>query len=437
MAPSHPDQCRAFLRALFDAALGAADPALTVPPHLPMPPSGRTVVVGAGKAAAAMARAVEDHWPGPLSGLVITRYGHGVPCRRIEVVEASHPVPDATGTAAAARILASVRGLAADDLVLFLASGGGSALMALPAPGLTLDDKRQVTRALLKSGATIGEINCVRKHLSAIKGGRLAAAAAPARVVTLAISDVPGDDPGTIASGPTVADATTFADARAILAKYTIVPPPAVERHLAEAREESPKPGDPRLARSEFVLIATPQRALEAAAAAARRAGVFPLVLGDAIEGEARDVALVHAGIARQAAAVKLVLGEHAAPLPLVLLSGGETTVTVRGKGRGGRNAEFLLALALALGGAPGVFALACDTDGIDGSEDNAGAVISPDTIARAAMLGIDLKARLADNDAYGAFLALRDLVVTGPTRTNVNDFRAILVLGTGDRDRR
>jgi glycerate 2-kinase len=437
LTPFHPDQCRAFLRALFDAALGAANPALTVPPHLPMPPSGRTVVVGAGKAAAAMAHAVEDRWPGPLSGLVITRYGHGVPCRRIDVVEASHPVPDAAGTAAAARILASVRDLAADDLVLCLASGGGSALMALPAPGLTLDDKREVTRALLKSGATIGEINCVRKHLSAIKGGRLAAAAAPARVVTLAISDVPGDDPGTIASGPTVADATTFADARAILAKYAIVPPPAVERYLAEAREESPKPGDPRLARSEFVLIATPQRALEAAAAAARRAGVFPVVLGDAIEGEARDVALVHAGIARQAAAAKLLVGEHAAPLPLVLLSGGETTVTVRGNGRGGRNAEFLLALAAALGGEPGVFALACDTDGIDGSEDNAGAVIAPDTITRAAALGIDLKARLADNDAYGAFLALRDLVVTGPTRTNVNDFRAILVLGTGDRDRR
>jgi glycerate 2-kinase len=436
LAPSHPDQCRAFLRALFDAALGAADPALTVPPHLPAPPSGRTVVVGAGKAAAAMARAVEDHWPGPLSGLVITRYGHGVPCRRIEIVEASHPVPDTAGTEAAARILASVRGLGTDDLVLFLASGGGSALMALPAHGLTLDDKRQVTRALLKSGATIGEINCVRKHLSAIKGGRLAAAAAPARVVTLAISDVPGDDPGTIASGPTVADATTFADARAILRKYAIAPPPAVERHLAEAREESPKPGDPRLARSEFVLIATPQGALEAAAAAARLAGVFPIILSDAIEGEARDVALVHAGIARQAASAKLLLDEQPAPLPLVLLSGGETTVTVRGNGRGGRNAEFLLALAVALGGTPGVFALACDTDGIDGSEDNAGAVIAPDTIARAAALGIDLKARLADNDAYSAFLALRDLVVTGPTRTNVNDFRAILVLGTGDRDR-
>ena len=384
-----------------------------------------------------MARAVADHWRQSLSGLVITRYGHGIECRHIEVVEASHPVPDAAGTAAAARIFSEVRGLGPDDLVLFLASGGGSALMALPAPGLTLDDKRQVTRALLKSGATIGEINCVRKHLSAVKGGRLAAAAAPARVVTLAISDVPGDDPATIASGPTVPDPTTFAEARAILAKYAITPPPAVVRHLAEAREETPKPGDPRLARSEFILIATPQRALEAAAATAERAGILPIVLGDAIEGEARDVALVHAGIARQAAAHKLIIGDRPARLPLVLLSGGETTVTVRGNGRGGRNAEFLLALAIALGSEPGVFALACDTDGIDGSEDNAGAVIAPDTSARAAALGIDLKARLADNDAYGAFLALRDLIITGPTRTNVNDFRAILVLDAGDRSRR
>jgi glycerate 2-kinase len=431
---SHPDQCRAFLRALFDAALAAADPTRALPPHLPPPPQGRTVVVGAGKAAAAMARAVEDHWPGPLSGLVITRYGHGVPCRHIEVVEASHPVPDAAGTKAAARILASVRGLAPEDLVLFLASGGGSALMALPAPGITLDDKRQVTRALLKSGATIGEINGVRKHLSAIKGGRLAAAAAPARVVTLAISDVPGDDPATIASGPTVPDPTTFAEARAILEKYAITIPKAVAHHLAAGSEETPKPGDPRLARSEFILIATPQRALEAAAAAARRASVMPIVMGDAIEGEARDVALVHAGIARQAVAGKLILGDRPASAPLVLLSGGETTVTVRGNGRGGRNAEFLLALALALAGEPSVFALACDTDGIDGSEDNAGAIIAPDTMARAAARGIDLKARLADNDAYGAFQALQDLVVTGPTRTNVNDFRAILVLGTGDR---
>jgi len=321
--------------------------------------------------------------------------------------------------------------LSAADLVLFLASGGGSALMVLPAPGVTLADKRAVTRALLTSGATIGEINCVRKHLSAIKGGRLAAAAAPARVVTLAISDVPGDDPAVIASGATVPDPTTFAEARAILAKYAIAPPAPVAAHLAAAAQESPKPGDPRLARSEFVLMARPQDALLAAAATARHAGVTPIVLGDAIEGEARDVALVHAGIARQAASGKLVVGERAVPLPAVLLSGGETTVTVHGHGRGGRNAEFLLALAVALAGHPDIHALAADTDGIDGTEDNAGALYGPDTAACAAALDLDLGARLADNDGYGAFSALGDLVITGPTRTNVNDFRAILVTGS------
>jgi glycerate 2-kinase len=425
------DQARSFLRALFDAALSAADPLRVLPPHLPPAPPGRAIVVGAGKAAAAMAQAVEAHWPGPLSGLVITRYGHGAPCRRIEVIEAGHPVPDAAGSAAAARLLDSLHGLSAEDLVLFLASGGGSALMALPAPGIALEDKRAVTRALLRSGATIGEINCVRKHLSGIKGGRLAAAAAPARVVTLAISDVPGDDPAVIASGPTVADPTTFAEARAILARYAITPPAAVAARLAEARDETPKPGDPRLAHSSFVAVATPQDALLAAAAAARVAGVTPLVLGDAIEGEARDVALVHAGIARQAAARRLLVGDRALPLPAVLLSGGETTVTVRGRGRGGRNVEFLLALALALDGHAAIHALACDTDGIDGSEDNAGALYGPETSARAAALGLDLRARLADNDAYGAFSALGDLVVTGPTRTNVNDFRAILVVAS------
>ena len=434
---SHPalsggTAARVFLRALFDAALGAADAARVVPPRLPAPPRGRTVVVGAGKAAAAMAKAVDDHWKAPLSGLVITRYGHAAPCRRIEIVEAGHPVPDAAGTRAAERILDSVRGLGADDLVLFLASGGGSALMALPAPGIALDDKRAVTRALLKSGATISEINCVRKHLSAIKGGRLAAAAAPARVVTLAISDVPGDDPAVIASGATVADPSTFAEARAILAKYAIAPPPAIAAHLAAARDESPKPGDPRLAGSVFELVATPQQALLAAAETARRHGVTPIVLADAMEGEAREVAMAHAGIALQAASGKLVIGGAPLPLPAVLLSGGETTVTVRGGGRGGRNVEFLLALALALGGHPAIHALAADTDGIDGTEDNAGAVCGPDSLARAAAAGIDLRARLADNDGYGAFHALEDLVVTGPTLTNVNDFRAILVLGAG-----
>jgi glycerate 2-kinase len=419
---------RALLRRLFDAALAAADPARVVPPHLPPAPKGRTLVVGAGKAAAAMARAVEDHRPGVLGGLVVTRYGHGVPCRRIEVVEASHPVPDLAGEEAARRMLASVGMLTKGDILLCLMSGGASALLALPAPGLTLEDKRGVTRALLRSGATIGEINCVRKHISAIKGGRLAAAAAPAEIVTLAISDVPGDDPAVIGSGPTVADPTSFADARAIFAKYEIVPPHAVAAYLAAATDETPKPGDPRLARSRYTLVATPQGALEAAAEAARAAGVTPVILSDRIEGEAREVAKVMAALAQQAAAGRLTVGAAPVPLPAVLLSGGETTVTVRGHGRGGRNAEFALALALALGGQPRIHAIACDTDGIDGTEDNAGAIVTPDTIARAEQCGLDLKAHLADNDAYGAFKTLRDLVITGPTLTNVNDFRAILV---------
>jgi len=412
-----------FLRTLFDAALAAADAARCVPPHLPPPPKGRTIVLGAGKAAAKMARAVEDHWPGPLSGLVVTRYGHGVPCERIEVVEAAHPVPDAAGRQAAARILEMARNLSADDLVLCLISGGGSALLALPAPGLSLDDKRATNRALLKSGANIGEMNCVRKHLSAIKGGRLAAAAAPARLVSLLISDVPGDDPAVIASGPTVPDPTTFGDALAVLTKYGITEPPAVIARLNAARDETPKPGDPRLARIETKIIARPQDALEAAAAVARQAGVTPIILGDSIEGEAREVAMVHAGIARQ-------VRRHGQPAqaPAVLISGGETTVTVRGRGRGGRNAEFLLALAVALNGEHGIHAVAGDTDGIDGTEDNAGALLDPTSVARAAARGIDARQSLADNDGYGFFAALGDLIVTGPTRTNVNDFRAILI---------
>ncbi len=414
---------RNLLRALFDAALGAADPARAVPPHLPEPPPGRTLVVGAGKAAAAMAKAVEDHWEGQLEGLVVTRYGHGADCRRIEVVEAAHPVPDAAGQEAAARILQVVQGLTADDLVLCLISGGASALLSLPAPGLDLADKQAVNRALLRSGADITEMNCLRKHLSAIKGGRLAAAAAPARVVTLAISDVPGDDLAVIGSGPTVADPTTFADAAAILDKYGIEPPAAVAAFLAAAAEETPKPGDPRLAAAEATLVSRPQDSLEAAAATARAIGVESLILGDAIEGEAREVARVLAAVARQVARH----GQPSAP-PCLLLSGGETTVTLRGGGRGGRNAEFLLALTLALDGHPGIHAIACDTDGIDGVEDNAGAVMGPQTVARAAGMGLDLKAMLADNDAYGVFHALGDLVVTGPTRTNVNDFRAILI---------
>jgi hydroxypyruvate reductase len=408
---------------MFDAAIARAMPARCVPPFLPQPPKGRTLVVGAGKAAATMAKAVEENWGGELSGLVVTRYGHRAPCKRIEVVEAAHPVPDLAGREAAERILRLVQGLREDDLVLCLISGGGSALMALPAPGLTLQDKQTISRALLKSGATITEMNCVRKHLSAIKGGRLATACHPAPVVTLAISDVPGDDPAVIASGPTVPDATTFADALAILEKYGITEPYSVLAHLRAAREETPKPGDPRLARCVTHMIATPQQSLEAAAEVARTAGVAPLILGDSLEGESRDVALVHAGIARQ-----VVRHSQPLPPPCVLLSGGETTVTVRGRGRGGRSVEFLLALAVALNGEPQVYALAGDTDGVDGTEDNAGAIVTPDTLARAAATGVDAKARLADNDGYTFFSALGDLVITGPTLTNVNDFRAILV---------
>jgi len=417
-----------FLRALFDAALTAADPARAIGAHLPQAVGGRTVVVGAGKASAAMARAFELAWPGRLEGLVVTRRGHAVPCERIEIVEASHPVPDPAGEAAARRILDLARGLGPADQLVCLASGGGSALLTLPAPGLTLADKQAMTRALLRCGATIGEINAVRKHLSAIKGGRLAAAAAPALVVTLAISDVPGDDPAVIASGPTVPDPTSFADARAVLAKYRIAEPAAIIAHLAAAAEETPKPGDPPFARTRFALIASPQQALSAAADAALARHVTPIVLSDRIEGEARDVAAVHAAIALQVAAGQFRVGETVVKAPAVLLSGGETTVTVRGAGRGGRNSEFLLALAAALDGAPGIAALACDTDGIDGTEDNAGAIIYPDTIARAASQGVAIGEAMAQNDGYGFFAALGDLVTTGPTLTNVNDFRAILV---------
>ena len=406
---------RPFLEDLFRVAIDAALPARMIAAHLPERPRGKTLVVGAGKAAAAMAAAVEAAWDGPLQGLVVTRYGHGAPTRAIEVVEAAHPVPDAAGEQAAARMLASVRGLTADDLVLCLISGGGSSLLAAPAPGLTLDDKRAINKALLASGAGIAEMNCVRKHLSAVKGGRLAAAAAPARVVSLVISDVPGDDLSVIASGPTVPDPTTSAQALAILARYRIDVP---DRVLA-ALSETPKPGDPAFARVENRLIAAPMLSLRAAAEAARVAGVTPLILGDAIEGEAREVGKAFAGLALSCRAH----GVPAAP-PCVLLSGGETTVTVRGQGRGGRNAEFALGLALALDGAPGVYALAGDTDGIDGSEDNAGVFAAPDFLARVA----DARARLDANDAYGAFAAAGGLVMTGPTLTNVNDFRAILV---------
>ena len=429
MAINHPEAGavggRALLLRMFQAAIDAASPAICVPPHLPAPPAGRTLVVGAGKAAASMAQAVEAHWPNdkPLSGLVVTRYGHGAPTDRIEVVEASHPVPDAAGEQAASRILAMVQGLGPDDLVICLISGGGSALLAAPAPGITLDDKRAINRALLKSGAAIGEMNCVRKHLSAIKGGRLAVAAYPTPMVTLTISDVPGDDPSVIASGPTIADATSSAQAAEILARYGIPLPDAVALHLAGSASETPKPTDPRLSHARQIMVATPRASLAAAAEVARAAGVTPLILGDALEGEAREVARVHAGIARSCAEA----AEPAAP-PCVLLSGGETTVTVRGNGRGGRNAEFLLALGIALEGRAGISALAGDTDGIDGTEDNAGAVIGPDFLSRAAAAGLDPAAYLANNDGYSVFEALGDLVITGPTLTNVNDFRAVLI---------
>ena len=414
---------RVLLRRMFDAAIASAQPALCIPPHLPEPPRGRLIVVGAGKASAAMAQVVERHWPGPLSGLVVTRYGYAVPCERIEIIEAAHPVPDAAGMQAAQRMLERVGMLCEEDLVLCLFSGGGSALLPLPAAGLTLEHKQFVNRALLASGATISEMNCVRRHLSGIKGGRLAAACYPARVLTLLISDVPGDRPIDIASGPTVADPTTCADALAILRRYGIELPAVVREVLESGRGESVKPGDMRLANSEVRIIATPQMALEAAAREAQTAGVAPHILGDAIEGEARDVGKVFAGMALQVARQ----GQPFAA-PCVLLSGGETTVTVRGSGRGGRNVEYLLSLAIGLDGHAGIYALAGDTDGVDGQEEIAGACIGPDSIGRAWSLGIRPKDMLANNDAHSFFTALGDSVITGPTLTNVNDFRAILI---------
>ncbi|MDB5571400.1 MAG: hydroxypyruvate reductase [Hyphomicrobiales bacterium] len=412
---------RAQLVSLFQRAVAAADPARIVPLHLPAPPKGRTLVLGAGKAAASMAQAVEAHWDGPLEGLVVTRYGHGAPCSRIEVVEAAHPVPDAAGQAAAARILDLARGLGPDDLALCLISGGGSALLALPAPGLTLEDKRAVNTALLRSGAPIGAMNVVRKHLSAIKGGRLAAAAYPARTLALVISDVPGDDPSVVASGPTVADPSTFAQALDILRAYGVTEPRAVIAHLERAQDETPKPGDPRLSRSRVEIIGAAQQSLEAAAALARQMGYEPMILGDDIEGEAREVAAGHAALARR------LLAERPAQR-VAILSGGETTVTVRGQGgRGGRNSEYLLALAIALDGAP-VHALAGDTDGVDGSETNAGALIAPDTLERARAAGLDPQGALDANDSWSVFDRLGDLLVTGPTLTNVNDVRILLI---------
>lgn len=422
MAPYGSDP-RVLLRGMFDAAIATAQPARCVPPYLPKSTKGRLVVIGAGKASAAMAQAVESSWPGELSGLVVTRYGYAVPCQRIEIIEAAHPVPDAAGETAARRILERISGLKAEDTILCLISGGGSALLPLPGQGLTLADKQAINRALLNSGATISEMNCVRRHLSAIKGGRLAAACHPARVITLLISDVPGDNPMDIASGPTVADPTTCADALAIAQRYGIELPPAARQLLESGQGETIKPNDVRLAASETHLIATPQIALEAAANVAAQAGIPAHILSDSLEGEARDVGTVMAGMARQVAQ----RGQPFRP-PCVLLSGGETTVTVRGQGRGGRNVEFLLALGIALNGHPSIHALAGDTDGVDGQEDIAGAYLAPDTLARAWELGIKPRESLANNDGHGFFGALGDSVITGPTLTNVNDFRAILI---------
>ncbi|MFH0916436.1 MAG: glycerate kinase [bacterium] len=423
----HHDPQRLLLT-LFRAMVEKATPARLLPPCLPHPPRGRTLVVGAGKAAAAMAKAAEDNWTAPLSGLVVTRYGHGLPCRRVEVIEAGHPFPDSAGAGAAARMLDLVRGLSVHDLVFALFSGGGSALLTLPAPGLTIADLQDVNRQLLVSGAAIDDINCMRKHLSAITGGRLGVACSPAPVRTFLISDVPGDDPAVIASGPTVADPTTFADARAVAERHRLLLPDAVRRHLEEAADETPKPGDPRLAKGETVMLATPGEALEAAAARAQAAGLEPIVLGATLQGEARALAAAHADLIRTIRRRRGADGP-----PAVLLSGGETTVTVRGEGRGGRNTEYLLALGLALetagGAAPGVFALAADTDGIDGTEANAGAFLRPDTLQLAAAGGLDPRLFLEANDSHGFFEKLGDLLTTGPTRTNVNDFRAVLLL--------
>ena len=441
VVPDPNTQPRQFLEALFQAAVSRALPLDNTAAFLPHPPSpesgGRTIVVGAGKAAGAMAHAVEALWPAdaPLEGLVVTRYHH-VPPRpaglkqRIEILEASHPVPDAAGLQAGQRILALTQGLTKHDLVLCLISGGGSAVLTLPADGLTLQDKQGVNQALLDCGANISEMNCVRKHLSRIKGGRLAAACAPARVVTLTISDVPGDDPSTIASGPTVPDASTCADALAILKRYGIALPAAVQAQLESGALETPKPGDAVFDSHEVHLIATPQQSLEAAAAIARAAGVAAYILSDEMEGESREVGKVHAALARGVA-----LKGQPFSKPCVILSGGETTVTIKNRpegtarGRGGRGGEFCLGLALALQGQTGVYALAADTDGIDGTEDNAGAYVAPDTLQRAKALGLKIDAYLDRNDAYGYFDMLGDLVVTGPTHTNVNDFRALLIL--------
>jgi glycerate 2-kinase len=418
-------RARRALRAMFDAAVAAADPRVVLARHLPLKPTkGRVVVIGGGKSAAAMAAALEDAWPDvPLEGVVVTRYGHAVPTKKIEVIEASHPIPDVNSQKGAQRLLDQVKGLTKDDLVIALMSGGASALLAAPAPGLTLNDKQAINKALLACGANITEMNAVRKHLSAIKGGRLAAAAAPARIITLAISDVPGDDPAVIGSGPTVPDRTTFADARALIARYGIIPSAAVATHLARDADETPKPGS--LPHTEFCMIATPLMALQAAAKAAESMGFTALILGDALEGEAKEMGNVMAGIARS-------IRDHGHPVkaPAVLLSGGETTVTLGAGpyGQGGRNTEFLAGLAVALDGAPGIWAMAGDTDGVDGMNEVAGAILTPDTLARLRALGLDARSMLAGHDSHTLFKSVGDSIVTGPTLTNVNDIRAVLI---------
>lgn len=426
--PTAENSVEHLLDDMFQAAIAAAQPARRISAFLPAPPQGRTLVIGAGKASAAMAKAVEDHWPAPLEGLVITRYGYGVPCARIEIVEAAHPIPDANGHQAAKRMLEMVSGLGVDDLVICLISGGGSSLLPLPADGIGMDTKQDINQALLASGATITEMNCVRRHLSAIKGGHLAAACHPARVVNLIISDVPADTVSDIASGPTVPDPTRCSDALDILRRHKIPVPATVIAMLEKGITETLKPGDARLPPINTHVIATPQMALEAAAAVARERGVDAYILGDSIEGEARDVGVVMAGIARQ-------VRRHGQPFraPCVLLSGGETTVTVTGAGCGGRNVEFLLSLGLALNGEPNIFSIAGDTDGADGKADIAGARLRPDSLAHARSLGINPIHRLEENDGHGFFQALGDSIITGPTLTNVNDFRAIYIGRTGE----
>lgn len=417
---SHPEE---ILLELFQSAVSAADPALCMPPFLPEPPAGKTIVVGAGKAAASMAQSLEKSWNGDLQGLVVTRYGYARQCQKIKIVEAAHPVPDDLGQAAAQDILSLVENLSAEDLVLCLISGGGSALLSLPAPGIEPEEKRSLNRALLKSGATIGEINTVRKHLSSIKGGRLALAAYPAKLVTLAISDVAGDDPSTIASGPTVGDPTTVEQVWKIVEKYDLPISTSIRRHLESKDAETPGPDNPIFEGAEYKLIATPAKSIEAASQKATSLGIRPILLGDNLEGEVQGLAYYHAEQVR-----KEISSSSSHRIPCVLLSGGEATVRVQGRGRGGPNTEFALHLALALNGLDRVFAISCDTDGIDGSEENAGAMITPTTLRRSQEIGTDLVQKLEDNDSYSVFQSLDDLVITGPTFTNVNDFRAILI---------